>query len=73
MEFGQDTFTELTKAEKLQLLANEVRNNPTARGAIAYALEIIADAMGGAPCEDCGAKAQAVAETTKQAAAQWHR
>jgi hypothetical protein len=58
-----------TKAEKVRALANEVRNNPTARGAIADALEIIADAMGGAPCEDCGAKAQAVAETTEQAAA----
>jgi hypothetical protein len=68
MENDQHDIREMTKAEKVRALANEVRNNPTARGAIADALEIIADAMGGAPCEDCGAKAQAVSETTEQAA-----
>jgi hypothetical protein len=69
MDSVEITMQQATKAEKVRALANEVRNNPTARGAIADALEIIADAMGGAPCEDCGAKAQAVAETTEQAAA----
>ena len=56
-------------AAKLRQFADEVRNNPTARDSMACALELIADAMGGAPCEDCGAKAQAVAEATEQAAA----
>ena len=69
MENDQHDIREMTKAEQVRALANEVRNNPTARGAVADALEIIADAMGGTPCEDCGAKAQAVAETTEQAAA----
>lgn len=69
MENDHSTLAEISKAEQVRALANEVRNNPTARGAVADALEIIADAMGGAPCEDCGAKAQAVAETKEQAAA----
>lgn len=69
MENDQHDIREMTKAEQVRALAKEVRNNPTARGAVADALEIIADAMGGAPCEDCGAKAKAVAETTEQAAA----
>lgn len=68
MENDQHDIREMTKAEQVRALANEVRNNPTARGGIADALEIIANAMG-AQCEDCAAKAQAVAETTEQAAA----
>lgn len=69
-EMQEETVhTAKSMAEKLRQFADEVRNNPTARDSMARALELIADAMGGSPCEDCGAKAQAVAETKEQAAA----
>lgn len=69
MESEEITSYQASVAAKLRVFADEVRNNPTARDSMARAIELIADAMGGAPCEDCGAKAQAVAETTEQAAA----
>ena len=42
------------RAASLRFLAQIVRNNPSAREAIANGFELIADCM--EPCEDCGAQ-----------------
>lgn len=46
-------------ASQLRQLAAIVRDNPTARDAIAAGFEIIADALDGPPCIDCAAQAHA--------------
>lgn len=49
-------------ASQLRTLAATVRDNPSAREAIAAGFELIAAAMDGPPCIDCAAQQHAAAE-----------
>ncbi len=50
----------MSKADQVREHAAYVRSNPNNAQAIAAALELIADAMDGKPCEDCASRQGAV-------------